>query len=333
MLDSQANTPYRFISVKFTQLSFSKKTTHPTKRMETALARLSLNEAEEEEEFQTPPSSPVRSCVVLSDENCTPLQSTKKTIATKSAVRSLARNETTRAVRQAHREEEEEEFRTSPSSPVLSHTTRVLDENNTPLQLTTKKNPPRSLAKSGAKRGIRKVQYLKTRIQELRGCAVEPIHSFYVSNWWNEFDELKEEQLHKNNNPRDNVAIMLRRVEAVQDLLHDTFSEISGVYIGKTCQMKVRFVKHEQQKRKTGHMLVMVAIAVFGEQDIPQEDIERWGFNVDVFGLNYERLLSKAVIDAGMKVYGDSEEAAGGGRANSRREDDVTVYALYSVAS
>ena len=77
----------------------------------------------------------------------------------------------------------------------------------------------------------------------------------------------------------------------------------------------------------------MITVGVFHANDIPEADKSRWEMNVDVLGLNYERMLTTRVIEAGFKMFGDSTEAGGGGRASKTRKDDVSVYMLVLVSN
>ncbi len=192
---------------------------------------------------------------------------------------------------------------------------------------------PRSLARPGTKRAVRQIQNLKSRVAELQGCALDSTLSFHITEWSCEFGD-EEARLSSEVEPSENVQVMLQRVSLVYGLLKSTFAHVSGVYIGKTSNQKTRFNHHNRHKKKPGHMLIMVAVGVFGKDDVPEQDRLRWSMNVDVLGLQYERMLTEAVVrDGEIPVFNDSEEAGGGGRASGTAANFVTVYVLLSVSN
>jgi len=48
---------------------------------------------------------------------------------------------------------------------------------------------------------------------------------------------------------------------------------VSGIYVGKSVNQRVRFNHHQRQKNKEGRMLAMVAIALFTADDVPLQDV------------------------------------------------------------
>jgi hypothetical protein len=48
---------------------------------------------------------------------------------------------------------------------------------------------------------------------------------------------------------------------------------VSGIYVGKSVNQRVRFNYHQRQKNKEGRMLAMVAIALFTADDVPLQDV------------------------------------------------------------
>ena len=134
--------------------------------------------------------------------------------------------------------------------------------------------------------------------------------------------------------PRINVQFMLNRVKLVYDLFKRSFKSVSGIYIGKSVNMRVRFNHHQRQKKKDGHMLAMITIALFTPGDVPSEDVGRWDMSSEVVALNYERLLTRAVLDAGLPTFGPNEEPGGGGRsADDVAAREAAVYMLLSVSN
>ena len=49
---------------------------------------------------------------------------------------------------------------------------------------------------------------------------------------------------------------------------------MSGIYVGKSVNQRVRFNYHQRQKNKEGRMLAMVAIALFTADDVPLQDVK-----------------------------------------------------------
>jgi hypothetical protein len=221
-------------------------------------------------------------------------------------------------------EEEEEElggYATPPSSPTKEN------------QVGQKQFlVPRSLARSTAKKAVRQVQNLRVRVEELRDCQLSSRESFMVNNWNYEFDDVSQ-KLSKEVEPEENVKVMLNRVRLVYALFRKTFTTVSGVYIGKSVNMRVRFNHHQRQKKKENHMLAMVAIGVFTAVDVPALELKRWRMNAETLALQYERLLTEAVIEEGLEVYNDSEEAGGGGRCASGKVQETTLYMLLSSSN
>jgi hypothetical protein len=215
-------------------------------------------------------------------------------------------------------EEEEEgdeaEFQTPPSTPVKIK----------PL--------PRSLARSTSKKLTRQVQNLRTRVEELRGCQLSKDASFLVNTWNYEFGD-GEKRLSKHVDPDENVAILLNRVQLVYGLFKEAFATVSGVYVGKSINSRVRMQSHMRVKGKEGFLLAMVTVAVFTAEDVPEQDAKRWKMNAETLGLHYERLLADAVRGV-LPTYEDGEETGGGGRiANADNVKETCLYMLLSASN
>ena len=218
-------------------------------------------------------------------------------------------------------EDEEEMFNTPPSSPI---------KENVPLQ--QKKPLPRSLARSTSKKATRQVQNLKVRVEELQNCELSKASSFLVNTWNYEFGD-GNTRTSKDLTPDQNTTILLKRVQLVYELFKARFVTVSGVYVGKSINTRVRFNHHQRNKSKEGHMIAMVAIEVFTADDVPQQDRLRWRMNAETLGLHYERLLTEAVKDV-LPVYEDSEETGGGGRiANVENVKETCLYMLLIVSN
>jgi hypothetical protein len=127
--------------------------------------------------------------------------------------------------------------------------------------------------------------------------------------------------------------VLVDRVEAIHLLFKRNFTRVSGVYIGKTLNIRVRFNSHMKQKRKPNEMLTMIALVLFTEEDVPREDRQRWKMNPDVLSLHYERLLTEAIVEHGIETYGETQEAGGGGRATSGVSKQAALYMLLSVSN
>ena len=168
-------------------------------------------------------------------------------------------------------------------------------------------------------------------MEELKECSLNATHSFYVQEWLHEFGDTAK--LSKRQSEKANADIMLTRVKLVYAYLKQSFEFVSGIYTGKTQDFNSRFVKHEKMKRKANHCMIMIAVGVFKSNDVPDDLKERLEMSVDVLGLNYERMLSTRVIHAGLRVFGERNEAAGGGRASSTLKDEVAVYMLVVVSN
>ena len=54
--------------------------------------------------------------------------------------------------------------------------------------------------------------------------------------------------------------------------------------------------------------------------------------NADILGLQYERLLTDAVVESGMEMFDAGDEPDGGGRCGKGAKECV-VYALFSVSN
>jgi hypothetical protein len=261
--------------------------------MEEAMQSISL-EDEDSELYGTPPSSPVRRVRI---------QSTK----------------TNRGTFVVLSEDEEEE----ENRPVAS---------TTPAPAGRAKAQPRSLARSGAKKVVRQVLHLKPRVEELKSCHLTPKSSFLVSEWTNEFGK-EDGILSKHAEPEVNVEILLKRVKSVYNLFTASFDRVSGIYIGKSCNMRVRFNHHQRSKKKSDESLAMIGVALFTDEDVPDQDQRRWKMKSDQLAMNYERLLLQAVVDSGLPIFEDSEEVGGGGRSSGHMTKQVAVYMLVSIAN
>jgi hypothetical protein len=63
------------------------------------------------------------------------------------------------------------------------------------------------------------------------------------------------------------------------------------------------------------------------ESDVAMQDLERWDMSCDTVAYQYERMLAKAVKQAGYGAFDDSEEPGGaGGRATAAEPTSATVY-------
>ena len=133
--------------------------------------------------------------------------------------------------------------------------------------------------------------------------------------------------------PDENVKVLVDRVTAVKGLFEKNFKWVSGVYVGKSLNMRVRFNNHMKLKRKPDEMVAMIALEVFTEDDVPQEDKLRWKMNPGVLALHYERLLTDAILEQGIETYAETQEAGGGGRATSGISRQCALYMLLSVSN
>ena len=72
------------------------------------------------------------------------------------------------------------------------------------------------------------------------------------------------------------TSVLVDRVKEVKSLFEMNFKRTSGVYFGKSLNMRVRFSNHMKHKRKPDEMLVVVALEVFTEM-ISQSKIDSDG--------------------------------------------------------
>lgn len=253
------------------------------------------NEVEEGEFFATPPSSP---------------QITDETF-------SIRR----RRVVVSDEEEEDEVVFCSPPPP-----TTKKENAKPPLQA------PRSLARTGSKKVVRQVLHLRPRVNELVGKELTPQSSFLVSEWTYEFND-RDWILSNLANPEENVRVMLQRVQYIYTLFKQSFTYVSGVYIGKSVNCRVRFNHHMRNKKKPNQSIAMIAIALFTNEDVAQQDRQRWEMTCEVIGFQYERLLAKAITQEGLPTFEESLEPGGGGRAGGHQVRDCVVYMLLIISN
>jgi hypothetical protein len=231
-------------------------------------------------------------------------------------------------------EEEEENdgacFGTPPSSPIRIFSSLSLNQ-NTPLTTTTKKLP-RSLARTGAKKAVRQVLHLKPRVMEMKDCLLTPASSFFISEWSFEFDDVGR-TLSRENEPEENVYRMLKRVEDVYRFFKQSFTQVSGIYIGKSTNLRSRFNHHMKSKKKPEESLAMIGVGLFVEEDVHPSDRERWKMTCEVLGFQYERLLTDAVIKSTLPMFEDTQEPGGGGRCGGENTTECIVYMLLTFSN
>jgi len=222
--------------------------------------------------------------------------------------------------------EDDNLFGTPPSSPGRSF--GLLSLNVTSPERATEKKP-RSLARTGAKKAVRQVHHLKSRVSEMRGKQLSPVYSFLMSEWTFEFDD-DQQQVLSSLEPYDNVAIMLQRVKHVYNLFKASFDHVSGIYIGKSTNLRVRHSHHMRSKKKLDESLAMIGIGLFTDNEVHPVDRTRWGMTCETIGFQYERLLTQAVVDDGLPTYNESQEPGGGGRSGGANVKECVVYMLLS---
>ena len=66
--------------------------------------------------------------------------------------------------------------------------------------------------------------------------------------------------------PNEHGKTLLERAVLIMDYFSDY---VSNPYFGKTINLRGRFNKHHLQKQKSNEMIVMLALTVLGEEDIP----------------------------------------------------------------
>jgi hypothetical protein len=209
------------------------------------------------------------------------------------------------------------------------------EESSTTPTTTTRTNiaivktEPRSLARTGSKRNVRQVRYLEPRLAELKDCSLTPELSFFID----QVGDVRGPTLSKENLPEENVAIMLDRVRNVYDLFKATFDRVSGIYIGKSTNLRVRFNHHMRTKKKMKEALALVGVGLFTDADVNDLDRNRWQMSCEVLGFQYERLLTKAVANANLPTFSEKQEPGGGGRCGGENTMECIVYMLVSFAN
>jgi hypothetical protein len=224
-------------------------------------------------------------------------------------------------------EDEDDGYATPPSSPVKP-TVR-----NTELKSAKgKEAQARSVKKKGATKVVRQIHYLQDRIDQLASVPhLCTDHSFFVSDWSGTKLEVGEVSKHKS--PRENRDVLLARVSAVLSLFRAKFPYVSGVYLGKSVSMPVRFNKHKATKKLPNQMLVMICLITFTMDDVAEEDILRWDMTPDALAMQYERLVTDRMLELGWETFHHKQEPGGGGRAGSKSAESVSVYMLIAVST
>lgn len=136
--------------------------------------------------------------------------------------------------------------------------------------------------------------------------AVQETLSFF-GKWPKELGEMIVD-------PDDPCPGMFGRIKVLQIHLEDEFSYCSGVYVGKTVNMRGRFNAHRAGKTSNGESILMLALHEF-----PNEDQ----------ALVAERKLTDLILSVGMHMYGDMKSF--GGRGKVKGHGRAVVYALFAV--
>lgn len=227
---------------------------------------------------------------------------------------------------------DQEAFGTPPSSPIRSFSLLRLKAQETPPR-TEKPNLPRSLARTGSKKAVRQVFHFRSRLEEMKGCLLGKHSSFFICEWAFEFDD-RVELLSKDFHPERNVKIMLNRIKKVYGLFQRTFAHVSGVYVGKTTNMRSRFNHHMKTKSKEEESLAMIGLNVFRDEDVHESDRDRWSMTCEVLGFQYERLLTATLVEDGsIPLFSVKQEPGGGGRCGGENTMECIVYVLVSISN
>lgn len=90
-------------------------------------------------------------------------------------------------------------------------------------------------------------------------------HSLYVSDWTFELEAHKSKEDLEDlepgaDDPTDNVAVMLERIETARAFVEATFAWNSGVYVGKTTKAYLpnRFSRHKEKASDGGSVIMLV---------------------------------------------------------------------------
>lgn len=189
---------------------------------------------------------------------------------------------------------------------------------------------PRALSKS-TKKFTRRVFDLRKRVEELKGFDLNESLSFYVPHW----SLTTEHVVSLKNKPKENVKIMLNMVQLVRGLLKETFYKVSNPYVGKTCDLSARFKRHQTNKQKKDETLILVSLLCIQFNEVPEEDIDKYGIDADSLALLYEKMLIRDMNNKDLKLFDDNTEAGGGGRGGriDRADRECFVYCLFSVSN
>jgi len=96
--------------------------------------------------------------------------------------------------------------------------------------------------------------------------------------------------------------------------------------------MRVRFNSHKQEKQKPIECLMMISIAQFTKEDVPELELSRWNMNVDQLALHHKTLLTETMQTSGWDMWTD-EPGGGGRRANRDSLQPIALYMIVSVGN
>ena len=155
----------------------------------------------------------------------------------------------------------------------------------------------------------------------LTTSAVE--QSFYTQEWYDEFPGLPTVSAQASF--AESAKMLVNRMEVVHAYFKHHFKHVSGVYIGKTSNIKTRFARHTSRKRKH---LAQLCIHSFTERDLPAL-LKNYGANASDLAGFYERRCLELRQERGGALY-RKMDAGGGGRVDKKTPRSCMVYMLVS---
>jgi len=187
--------------------------------------------------------------------------------------------------------------------------------------------PPSTSKKRG--RGLQRgSDSILDRFTEMQGALLSDAHSFYISDWTNEYPTLALES--QAMNPNTNVEILLQRARLIYEASTKTFPYVSGIYIGKTSRIRIseRFGLHRKKAIGKPAAVMMFALGNFADRDVP-DHFASFAIGGEILSLLYESLLTTAIRLSNLPEFKE-DVLAGGGRIGSNEVGLVYMVLVVS---
>jgi len=212
------------------------------------------------------------------------------------------------------------------SPPKLSY----LQVENTPraANISFKNLAPPSTSKKRGRGLQRGSDSILDRFTEMQGALLSDAHSFYISDWTNEYPTLALES--QAMNPNTNVEILLQRARLIYEASTKTFPYVSGIYIGKTSRIRIseRFGLHRKKAIGKPAAVMMFALGNFADRDVP-DHFASFAIGGEILSLLYESLLTTAIRLSNLPEFKE-DVLAGGGRIGSNEVGLVYMVLVVS---